>query len=96
MHGTIEAKPVTEAEKQANTFYARAESLSHHMVGIAATLGASAHLVAIAGSNIISVALRDIAVRDPVMAKQVTDELAQGLIDFIKILESPQNGAQEK
>ena len=72
----------TASEKEHEVFYARAWAVSHHMTGVAAAFGASPHLVAIAGSIMISDALKEIAAHNKDAAREVTHELAQGLVDF--------------
>lgn len=71
-----------EPERQLSPFYKQATSLAHHMYGVCEVSSASPHLIAIAASQMIAAALSELAEKNTQEARDVMNELAQGLVNF--------------
>jgi len=87
------------AEMQAKSrqqYQQRIEAIAHHVIGMLAVSGASAHAISMVGSYLVGSGIDQLAKEDKAIAERVAKDLASGFVQVINNLGLTAEAATEK
>jgi hypothetical protein len=87
------------AEMQAKSrqqYQQRIEAISHHVIGILAVTGASAHAISMIGSYLVGAGIDQLSKEDKSIAERVAKDLAAGFVQVINNLDLQPEAETEK